>query len=93
MSKYGADNLRIYSDYFGTVRLVSQGMIRNSIYAGSLIEDNEAIKEGYFYLRYTGVVNGKLMDKNYQWHNLTEYEGKFGDNNKIYSNGGSEVWK
>ena len=87
------EKAKIYSDYFGTVRLVSQGMIRSPIYAKSLIEDGQAIKKGYIYLRYTGVVDGKLLDWGGKWHNITEYEGKFGDNCKIYDNGGSEVWK
>lgn len=51
------------------------------------------IEEGYIYLRYTCVVNGKLMDKTHQWHNLTEYTHLFVGKNWIYNNGGSEVWK
>ncbi len=62
-------------------------------YVESLIEDNEAIKEGYIYLRYTGVVNGKLMDKNCQWHNLTEYSHLFVGESEIYNNGGSDIWE
>ena len=91
--RYTDEEAKIYSDYYGTARLVSQGMIRSPIYAKSLIEDGQAIKDGYIYLRYTGVVDGKLLDWGGKWHNITEYEGNFGDNNKIYDNGGSEVWR
>ena len=87
------EKAKIYSDYYGTARLVSQGMIHKPIYARSLIEDGIAIKKGYIYLRYTGVVDGKLLDWQGEWHNITEYEGKFGDNCRIYDNGGSEVWR
>ena len=87
------EKAKIYGDHFGTARLKSQGMIRNSVYAKRLIEEGVAIKRGYIYLRYTGVVDGKLLDWNNEWHNITEYEGKFGDNCKVYANGGSEVWK
>jgi uncharacterized membrane protein len=87
----------IYGDYYGTARLNSQGVIRKPAYARALIEDKNAIEGyvygSYIYLRYTGVVDGKLLDWSGEWHNITEYKGKFGDNNKIYSNGGSEVWK
>ena len=87
------EKAKIYGDFYGTAKLVSQGMIREPRYAKSLIEDGIAIEKGYTYLRYTGVVDGKLLDWSGEWHNITEYEGKFGDNNKIYANGGSEVWK
>jgi uncharacterized membrane protein len=87
------EKAKIYGDYYGTARLVSQGMIHEPVYARQLIAEGKAIKEGYIYLRHTGVVDGKLLDWQGEWHKITEYEGKFGDNNKIYANGGSEVWK
>ena len=87
------EKAKIYADWYGTARLKSQGMIRSPRYAKSLIEDNKSIKEGYIYLRYTGVVNGKLMDRNYQWHNITEYSDEFARKDIIYSNGGSEIYR
>ena len=87
------EKAKIYADWYGNSRLVSQGGIRSSIYARSLIEDNKSIKEGYIYLRYTGVVNGKLMDRNYQWHNITEYSSEFARKDIVYSNGGSEIYR
>jgi len=87
------EKAKIYGDYHGTARLVSQGMIHKPVYARSLIKEGQPIKDGYIYLRYTGVVDGNLLDWQGEWHNITEYEGKFADNNKIYANGGSEVWR
>ena len=86
------EKAKIYVDWYGNSKLKSQGMIRSSIYANSLIE-NRYIKEGYIYIRYTGAVKGKLMDKDQQWHNLTEYSHLFIGVSEIYNNGGSEVWK
>ena len=91
--KSNTDEGAIYGDRYSSHRLLSQGGIRSSIYAKSLIEDKKDIKEGYIYLRYTGVVNGKLLDSKYQWHNLTEYSAVFIEKGKIYDNGGSEVYK
>jgi uncharacterized membrane protein len=90
---YPAEKTKIYTDCQGEKRLISQGGIRSPIYAKSLIEDKKDIKEGYIYLRYTGVVNGKLLDGKYQWHNLTDYSDIFIEKGKIYNNGGSEVYK
>ena len=87
------EKAKIYADWYGTDRLMSQGMIRSPIYAWSFIEDKKDIKDGYIFLRYTGVVNGKLMDRHSQWHNLTEYTHLFGGKSRIYDNDGSEVYK
>jgi len=92
LKSYTNEKAKIYADWYGVDRLKSQGMIRSPIYARSLIEDGNSIKEGYIYLRYAGVVNGKLMDRKYQWHNITEYPHLFVGKSKIYCNGGSEVW-
>jgi len=87
------EKAKIYGDFSGTPILVSQGLIHKPVYARSFIEDKEAIKDGYIYLRYYNVVKGKLSDKQYEKHNITEYQDKFVWKDKIYSNGGSEVWR
>ena len=46
---------------------------------------------GYIYLRYYAVVNGKLLGRVPQ--NLSEYSHQFVEKSKIYANGGSEVYK
>ena len=82
---------KIYSDATSVGMLKSQGLILPSYPWG--IEKGKAIKGGYIYLGYSGVVEGKWLEMGGRWHNITKYEGKFGDNNKIYNNGGSEVWR
>lgn len=88
-----ASGINIYSDWFGQDRLISQGNILTSIYAMSLIENERPMVDGYFYLDYTGVVEGILLDHNLQWHNMTDYQDEFEYEDLIYSNGGSEIWK
>lgn len=86
------EDATIYADWFGGSRLVSQGGIRSSIYPGAFIEENKPLGEGYIYLRYCGAVDGKLIDRNYQWHDVAEYQDEFMMRAKVYANGGSEVW-
>jgi len=93
LKNYAVEDANIYGDIHSGTRLLSQGMIRSPKYAKALIEDNNSIKEGYIYLRYTGVVNGKLMDRRRQWHNITEYSHLFVGKSEIYDNGGSEIYK
>jgi len=84
----------IYSDWYGVDRLISQGGIRSRVYfAEAFIKGSKYLEPGYFYLRYTGVVDGKLLDNYYQWHDMTDYQDEFVERNLIYSNGGSQVYK
>jgi len=87
------EKAKIYGDYGGTARLVSQGMIRSPIYPWSLFGSNKPIRGGYIYLRYCGVVDGKLLDRGGKRHNITEYSDTFEGRHRIYDNRGSEVWK
>jgi uncharacterized membrane protein len=48
---------------------------------------------GYIFLRYYNVVNGKSLGQGYSADNITEYSDIFVEKNKIYANGGSEIWK
>jgi uncharacterized membrane protein len=54
---------------------------------------DKKIEEGYIYLRYYNVVDGKLLDWQNEKHNMTEYQDKFVGKSKIYSTGGSEIWR
>jgi len=92
LGTYNLNVENIYSDWFGIVKLISQGNIPSSIYAQSFIENGQLTVDGYFYLPYTGVVDNKLLDHNYNWHNITNYPYEFQDKDLIYSNGGSQVW-
>ncbi len=92
-SENTAEGARIYADWYGGSRLVSQGKIRSSVYPGAFIEEGKPLGDGYIYLRYCGVVDGKLMDRNYEWHDIAEFREEFARRNLIYTNGGSEIWK
>jgi len=62
----------------------------------SLIENvanNQAINEGYIFLRYTNVVDRVLEVKANDPQNLAEYQNVFNQESLIYNNGGSQVWK
>ena len=85
-------SLPVFSDFYGSYRLISQGGIFISDYAGPLIEKKAPISSGYFFLRYTGVVNGKIMDQYLQWHSLSDYQDYFSKLYKIYSDGGATVY-
>jgi len=92
ISNYATPNAPVYSDYYGSSKLISQGGIPSAIYAGPLITEHEPLATGYFFLRYTGFVDFKLFDANLQWHDLSEYNDQFNYENIIYSNGGSAVY-
>ena len=95
LKAYGDDKKQIYTDSYGNVRLTSQGNIpTGSIDAISLAKNRAG--EGYIYLRYYNVVNGKLLgprEPKYVPYNLSDYSHQFVGKNKIYANGGSEVYK
>ena len=87
-------NVMVYTDHAGHNRLVSQARI-SPFYAVNnslLLELNTEIN-GYIYLRYRNVVDGKLLDEQYEEHDITEYQDKFVGKAKIYSNGGSEMYR
>jgi len=89
-----ANGNTIYSDFYSEYKLMSQGLI-NPLYQ-SLIENvanNQAINEGYIFLRYTNVVDRVLEVKANDPQNLAEYQNVFNQESLIYNNGGSQVWK
>lgn len=91
LKSYTTDKAIIYGDFYSSHNIYSQGMINSSIYADLFIEDKKPIQRGYLYLRYTGVVNRKLLDNNKNWHNIMDYQNILKSNSKIYDNRGSEV--
>ena len=87
------ENLIIYTDHAGANELISYGGIRyRLINRYMLLEPGKKIK-GYIYLRYYNVVDGKLLDRQNEAHNITEYSDKFAGKGKLYNNGGAEIWK
>lgn len=92
LKEFSDNSIKIYTDNFGERRLMSQGLIKVPIYSNSIIEYS-SVETGYIYIRYSGVVDSKLLDKSGQWHNITDYqEDLFSGRNLIYSNNGSEIW-
>jgi len=85
------DRYRVYIDPFDCGRLISQGGIPlNRLDRLSLIEPGAKI-EGYIYLGYYNIVSGKMMTPDAP--DIAEYHEKFVGKGKIYSNGGSEIYK
>ena len=70
---------RVYDSYY---------VYDQESYGARWLRDNGELKN---YLRYYNI-GGKILDKGEE-HNMTEYQDKFVGKNKIYNNGGSEVWK
>ena len=85
------ENTMIYTDTVGGGRLKSQGGIRGYD-SRSLFEKDKKI-DGYIYLRYSNIMNGELIGRHNKVYNMTDYQDFFLKENKIYSNGGAEVWK
>ena len=86
---------KAYADFSGHDRLVSQGSIPISSTSNAVAffeQDREL--NGYIYLRYYNVVDGKLIGpSSTEEHELREYWTQIMRENKIYANGGSEVWR
>jgi uncharacterized membrane protein len=87
-------NIRIYTDWYGGKRLISQaGFSPHTINRQTLADERDIEIEGYIYLRYYNVVDGKLLDWRFEEHDMAQYETKFAGKNNIYNNGGAEIWK
>ena len=84
LKSHNTEKAKTYtSDGYMGERLLSQGGIRSRTI-------RRYITRNYIYLGYNNVVYGKTLGR--VQHNLTE-NFDFGGMNKIYANGGSEVWK
>jgi uncharacterized membrane protein len=85
-------NSRIYTtDFEGVHRLMSQGKISLGPIDWCSFSRHKKI-EGYIYLYYNNVINGKLEVER-KACNMSEYSDTFVGMSRIYSNGGSETWK
>jgi len=82
---------RVYGDYRDrSLVLTSYGRMR----MGSTYQlfSNIILKKVYIYLGYTNVVEGIIVDRGNNYYNTTEISPPLEKMNKIYSNGGSEVY-
>ena len=83
----------VYIDRGGSARLISQGgatVPRAELYPS--LEKNREI-DGYIYLTYNNVINKQIFDDKANLQNISKYEDKFIEKDKIYSNGGSEIYR
>ena len=85
------EDTKVYTGGGSGTRLTSQAGIPDYDRWSFFVEGRKI--EGYIYLRYYNVVNGKIIDPQREEHNMTEYQNKFIEKSKIYNNGGSEVWR
>lgn len=90
------DPLPVYGDWVGV-----EERLKDRIYFTELLvlepdssqEYLESIADNYIYLSYDNVVRGKMGAWGNVEHDLSEYAEVLGSKNKVYSNGGSEVYK
>ena len=73
--------------------LISQGTISKGLLNMRAFSKHEKT-EGYIYLRYCSVIDGKLISTSTGGvYNMTDYSNMFIGKGNIYDNGGSEVWR
>lgn len=85
---------RIYTDYSGSNRLLTQGSIPygSSSHIVSFLKENREL-DGYIYLRRYNVVNGKFLIRQTISQEIGEDWQRLSAEDKIYANGGSELWR
>jgi uncharacterized membrane protein len=93
ISVYANKSDTVFSDFYGTMKLVSQGGLLSTNYAGQFIQYNQPSPNGYFFLSYFGSVNSKVWDANIQWHYISNYQDYFNGRNVLYSDSGSMVFR
>jgi len=54
---------------------------------------DEEIADGYIYLRYYNLVDGKIVAPKAGIHDTAEYQYKWEKKNQVYANGGSEIYE
>ena len=103
-SKYGDRNIKIYADYISEEQVLrSYGMMYWKIYPSSIsLLNKEAViyHNAYVYLRYINVVDGIVREylsgigelPYSSIFNLLEIRPLLKEGNKIYTNGGSEIY-
>ena len=91
LGRYNAEEQMVYpADNFGSFVLNNWGVNLKGLVDGKMAFSKRENINGYIYLRYCNVVNGQLMKPIYG--SITEYSDMFIEKNRIYNNGGSEVW-
>jgi len=102
LSRYGSNNLKIYSDRVGYSRLML-GYDRLPNMDRLFFKHNTTIDNGYIYLGYVNVVKGTVRREFFrvgregedmeETKDIKKYTHLFIGKSKIYNNGGAEVYK
>jgi len=94
LEEYRGTNVQIYAaEPNGNRKLISQGKINPYLINDSAFFARQEI-DGYIYLDYYNVVEGKmLIGKMEQIFDLDEYNEMLNKKSKLYTNGGSEIWR
>jgi uncharacterized membrane protein len=97
LKKYAdLETMKVFIDSGDAGRLISQGDISPTrIDQYSLTGTDEEIADGYIYLRYYNLVNGKIVTPEVPLgiHDTAEYQYKWEKKNRVYANGGSEIYE
>jgi len=92
-----SEELKIYTDASGGYPFISVALFPPKCIRGRTLTDEEVeVTGGYIYLSYFNVVKGKLHKYQYgrrEEVDITDYQARFINRNKIYTNGGSELYK
>ena len=91
LGDYAAERQKMYADFYGSRRLLSQGKIVSPLYSFNWLLKPEKI-DGYIYLRHHNVVNGKLVNPYTGVYNMTDYQDLFLEKNEIYDSGCSKIY-
>jgi uncharacterized membrane protein len=81
----------IFADGYGFSRLISQGGISPSRMSVMLTYP-DYVTGGYIYLRYLNVADGKLVNFDSRYYDISDYAELFRDRGLIYENGGSTIY-
>jgi len=89
----GKDNSKVYITSIHEARkLVSQGKFSPRLIGDmTLLQGSEV--DGYIYLGYNNVVKGKLAGGGDVLYDMSDYSDMFINKDRLYANGGSEVWR
>jgi len=92
LGEYGEKSKKIYADFFGDRRLISQGRIAPSQINYYWLSKHSYIIDGYIYLRYQNVMDGELLGHHSEMYNTTDYQDTFNKKNGIYDSGCSKIF-
>ena len=97
LKKYAdLETMKVFIDSGDAGRLISQGDISPTGFDQYLLTGtDEEIADGYIYLRYYNVVDSKIVTPEVPLgiHDTAGYEYKWERKNRVYANGGSEVYE